>query len=135
MNEVPRIYDPLLVTVLVDGREITGFSPDGVITAERNEDDIFPNTGAKGDVAIAINAGNSGHVKIPLQHTSASIPFLRNLAAQRRFVPLTIADANGPDYVHITTEHAMIQKTPDAQRTKEIGSFEVNFFVPHLHFN
>ena len=49
-------YDPKKVNVNINGKIITGFSPDGVINVVRNEDIVTPTTGAKGDVTYNENA-------------------------------------------------------------------------------
>ena len=67
-------YDPKKVNVNINGKIITGFSPDGVINVVRNEDIVTPTTGAKGDVTYNEYANESGQVTLHLMGSSSSLP-------------------------------------------------------------
>ena len=75
-NKTVTTYDPQKVNVIVDGRVITGFASDGVVTLTRNSDSVTPAVGAKGDVAYSENADETGTVAITLMSTSASLSYL-----------------------------------------------------------
>ena len=81
-NKTVTTYDPQKVNVIVDGRVITGFASDGVVTLTRNSDSVTPAVGAKGDVAYSENADETGTVAITLMSTSASLSYLRGLEAK-----------------------------------------------------
>lgn len=49
-------YDPKKVNLVMNGKIITGFASDSMITIARNEDTVTTQVGVKGDVA-------SGHVQ------------------------------------------------------------------------
>ena len=49
-------YDPKKVSVIINGKEITGFGTDSVISVTRNEDIVTTQVGVKGDVAYSENA-------------------------------------------------------------------------------
>lgn len=125
-------YDPKKVNVIVGGRAITGFASDGVVTLTRNEDSVIPSTGAKGDVCYSENANETGTVAITLMSTSSSLPYLRELEAKRKAVPVTISDANDADGFTLSEDNCRVMKMPDINRQKEQGTVTVNIFVPHL---
>lgn len=127
-------YDPKKVNVIVNGKAITGFSADGVITVTRNEDTVTTVVGVKGDVGYSENANESGNVALTLMGTSASLAYLRNLCLKRTPVTITISDANDAGAVQIAEDECRILKPPDINRAKEIGSETVNIFVPALHY-
>ena len=127
-------YDPKKVNVNINGKIITGFSPDGVINVVRNEDIVTPTTGAKGDVTYNENANESGQVTLHLMGSSSSLPFLRSLAVKRKEIRLTITDANDAGAVQFAEERCRIIKPPDLANAKEIGSTDINNFVPTLNY-
>lgn len=127
-------YDPKKVNVIINGKAITGFSSDGVISVTRNEDTVTPTVGAKGDVAYSENANESGNIAINLMGTSASLAYLRNLCLKRTPLSVTISDANDAGAVQIAEEECRILKPPDINRAKEVGSETVNIFVPSLNY-
>ena len=127
-------YDPKKVNVNINGKIITGFSPDGVINVVRNEDIVTPTTGAKGDVTYNENANESGQVTLHLMGSSSSLPFLRSLAVKRKEIRLTITDANDAGAEQFAEERCRIIKPPDLAKAKEIGSTDINIFVPTLNY-
>lgn len=127
-------YDPKKVNVNINGKIITGFSPDGVINVVRNEDIVTPTTGAKGDVTYNENTNESGQVTLHLMGSSSSLPFLRSLAVKRKEIRLTITDANDAGAVQFAEERCRIIKPPDLAKAKEIGSTDINIFVPTLNY-
>ena len=127
-------YDPKKVNVNINGKIITGFSPDGVINVVRNEDIVTPTVGTKGDVTYNENANESGQVTLHLLGSSSSLPFLRSLAVKRKQIRLTITDANDAGAVQFAEERCRIIKPPDLAKAKEIGSTDINIFVPTLNY-
>ena len=127
-------YDPKKVNVNINGKIITGFSPDGVINVVRNEDIVTPTVGTKGDVTYNENANESGQVTLHLLGSSSSLPFLRSLAVKRKEIRLTITDANDVGAVQVAEEDCRVLKPADATRGKEVGGEQVNIFVPFLNF-
>lgn len=127
-------YDPKKVNVNINGKIITGFSPDGVINVVRNEDIVTPTVGTKGDVTYNENANESGQVTLHLLGSSSSLPLLRSLAVKRKEIRLTITDANDAGAVQFAEERCRIIKPPDLAKAKEIGSTDINIFVPTLNY-
>lgn len=127
-------YDPKKVNVVINGKVITGFSSDGVIEVTRNEDIVTTTVGAKGDVTYNENANESGQVTLHLLGSSSSLPFLRQLAIKRTEVRLTITDTNDVGAVQFAEERCRVIKPPDIIRAKEVGTADVNIFVPSLNY-
>ena len=127
-------YDPKKVNVNINGKIITGFSPDGVINVVRNEDIVTPTVGTKGDVTYNENANESGQVTLHLLGSSSSLPFLRSMAVKRKEIRPTITDANDAGAVQFAEERCRIIKPPDLAKAKEIGSTDINIFVPTLNY-
>ena len=67
-------YDPMKVSVAVDGRAVTGFADSSVVTVTRSEDIVSTTVGTQGDVVYSENANRSVTFARSLQVTSASIP-------------------------------------------------------------
>ena len=131
-NKTVTTYDPQKVNVIVDGRVITGFASDGVVTLTRNSDSVTPAVGAKGDVAYSENADETGTVAITLMSTSASLSYLRGLEAKRKMVTVSVQDVNDNDAFVMSCDNCRVLKMPDAARTKEQGTVTVNIYVPSM---
>lgn len=127
-------YDPKKVTVSLNGRALTGFAADGVVTLTHNEDIVTPTVGAQGDVAYSENANNSGQAALPLMSTSASLPYIRDLCAKRKPIRLSISDANDADAIQVNEEECRILKMPDTPRGKEETTINVNVYIPDLNY-
>ena len=131
-NKTVTTYDPQKVNVIVDGRVITGFASDGVVTLTRNSDSVTPAVGAKGDVAYSVNADETGTVAITLMSTSASLSYLRGLEAKRKMVTVSVQDVNDNDAFVMSCDNCRVLKMPDANRAKEQGTVTVNIYVPSM---
>lgn len=125
-------YDPKKVNVSVNGTTITGFAADGLVTVAKSEDAVATNVGVKGDVVYEENANESGTIALTLQQTSSSVSFLRNLAANRQRITVTISDSNDYDPIKVNASDCRILKMPDASRGKTTNTVTVNIFVPNL---
>ena len=77
-------YDPKKVSLVVNGRMITGFATDSMITVARSEDIVTTAVGVQGDVTYNENANESGTMTVTLSGTSSSLPSLRDLALRRK---------------------------------------------------
>lgn len=127
-------YDPKKVNLVLNGKIITGFASDSMITIARNEDTVTTQVGVKGDVAYNENANESGTITVTLMGTSSSLPYVRSLALKRKEVSLMIVDANDSGSVNVAEERCRVIKPPDITRAKEIGSESVSIFVPSLNY-
>ena len=123
-------YDPKKVNLVLNGKILTGFASDSMITIARNEDTVTTQVGVKGDVAYNENANESGTITV----TSSSLPYVRSLALKRKEVSLMIVDANDSASVNVAEERCRVIKPPDITRAKEIGSESVSIFVPSLNY-
>lgn len=127
-------YDPKKVNLVMNGKIITGFASDSMITIARNEDTVTTQVGVKGDVAYNENANESGTITVTLMGTSSSLPYVRSLALKRKEVSVMIVDANDSASVNVAEERCLVIKPPDITRAKEIGSESVSIFVPSLNY-
>ena len=127
-------YDPKKVNLVLNGKIITGFASDSMITIARNEDTVTTQVGVKGDVAYNENANESGTITVTLMGTSSSLPYVRSLALKRKEVSVMIVDANDSASVNVAEERCSVIKPPDITRAKEIGSESVSIFVPSLNY-
>lgn len=126
-------YDPMKITVAVDGRTITGWAADGIVTLTRNEDTVTPITSVKGETTYDENANTSGTAALTLMSTSSSLSYLRDLCDRRKPVRLTISDVNEDDPIQVNEENCRITKVADAPRVKNSGAVTVNIFIPELN--
>ena len=127
-------YDPKKVNLVMNGKIITGFASDSMITIARNEDTVTTQVGVKGDVAYNENANESGTITVTLMGTSSSLPYVRSLALKRKEVSVMIVDANDSASVNVAEERCRVIQPPDITRAKEIGSESVSIFVPSLNY-
>lgn len=127
-------YDPTKVSLVVNGRMITGFATDSMITVARNEDMVTTAVGVQGDVTYNENANESGTMTVTLSGTSSSLPFLRDLALRRKPFSVLLVDANDDSNVYVSGDRSRITRPPDLTRAKEIGSETVTIFVPSLEY-
>ena len=127
-------YDPKKVNLVMNGKIITGFASDSMITIARNEDTVTTQVGVKGDVAYNENANESGTITVTLMGTSSSLPYVRSLALTRKEVSVMIVDANESASVNVAEDRGRVITPPDITRAKEIGSESVSIFVPSLNY-
>ena len=114
-------YDPKKVNLVMNGKIITGFASDSMITIARNEDTVTTQVGVKGDVAYNENANESGTITVTLMGTSSSLPYVRSLALKRKEVSVMIVDANDSASVNVAEERcrgsALACSTRSSSRT------------------
>lgn len=103
-------YDPKKVNLVLNGKILTGFASDSMITIARNEDTVTTQVGVKGDVAYNENANESGTITVTLMGTSSSLPYVRSLALKRKEVSLMIVDANDSASVNVAEERCRVIK-------------------------
>lgn len=127
MNEI-RTFNPKDVTVIYNGRAITGFAEDSVVRFEKNEDNMIPYVGAQGEVSVAINADNTGMATIELSSTSPFIRILSSAARSNTIAPFSVIDMNDAGISAGGTQ-AWIVKSPDISISKNVESIEVQFFI------
>lgn len=123
-------YDPMKVSVIVDGRIITGFSDASMVVITRSEDIVSTAVGTQGDVVYSENANRSGTITLSLQETSASVDFLRGIARGRKEVSVVISDANKTPTEVTSANRCRVTKIPDNKKEKTAGSIDVTIFAP-----
>ena len=125
-------YDPMKVSVVVDGRVVTGFADASMVTVTRSEDIVSTTVGTQGDVVYSESANKSGTITMSLQVTSASIIWLRNIAKSRKEVSVVISDANQSPAEVTSASHCRIIKIPDNKKEKTAGSVDITIFAPEI---
>lgn len=124
-------YDVRKVSVIVDGKYITGFSDDAKVSVEKAEDTQIEYIGVEGDVDFAKNSNESGTVKIKLKSTSPSVGYLNGLANARKQFAISVVDTND-NGVQANGTEAVVKKPMFPDRDKEIGEVEFEIFVGDL---
>lgn len=124
-------YDVKKITVVVDGRFLTGFSADSKVKAERMEDTQIEYIGVDGEVDTSINANNAGTVTVTLKSTSPSVGYLNRLANSRKVLAVSIIDLN-TNGVNATGTNAFVRKPMFPDTSKEIADVEYEIFVGDL---
>ena len=110
-------YDPKKVNLVMNGKIITGFASDSMITIARNEDTVTTQVGVKGDVAYNENANESGTITVTLMGTSSSLPYVRSLALKRKEVSVMIVDANDSASVNVAAASSNRLTSPAQRRS------------------
>lgn len=127
-------YDPRLVAVIVNGRQIVGFAEGTFIEGERNTERYSADVGAKGEVTFVRSADDTGTITITLKHNSPSNPYLYELWRQQddpSAEPITILvqDRNFDGDVGIGGSECKIVNLPAFSRGDEIEDAEWEFLV------
>lgn len=114
--------------VIVDGKPLSGFSPDSIVTVEYNSAAATLTEGADGTPAVAFKRGmRGGSFKISLMQTSMDNGFLSALLQAQKFGTSNGVSAS----IAITSSgetHSMprcfIEQEPSASYNSEIGTRE-----------
>lgn len=123
------VYDSLNVNVNVNGRLVTGFGEDTMISCSRNEDRMIPYSGVKGDYAASINNNKSGTIQITLSMSSPMNAYLQDLAVNKQFFPVSIYDVNDETAMRAGGNDCMIQTEPANERGGELVDRTWTIFV------
>ena len=125
-------YDPRKVSVVVDGRIVTGFADSSMITIARSEDIVSTSVGTQGDVVYSESANRSGTLTMSLQSTSASLVWLKNIAKSRKEISVVITDASQTPAEVTNASRCRITRIPDNKKEKTAGSVDVTIFAPEI---
>ena len=125
-------YDPRKVSVVVDGRIVTGFADSSMITIARSEDIVSTSVGTQGDVVYSESANRSGTLTMSLQTTSASLVWLKNIAKSRKEISVVITDASQTPAEVTNASRCRITRIPDNKKEKTAGSVDVTIFAPEI---
>lgn len=121
-----KLYSFLETTLLINGREMTGFDQsDDSIIVRRLEDSMGHVVGNKGEMAAFVRGSKAGEVVFKLQQTSDDNTFLSALIAAAEngaFIPVAFMykDNLGNDIV--TGNKGYIRRPADMQRGTPVGS-------------
>ena len=125
-------YDPRKVSVVVDGRIVTGFADSSMITIARSEDIVSTSVGTQGDVVYSESANRSGTLTMSLQSTSASLVWLKNIEKSRKEISVVITDASQTPAEVTNASRCRITRIPDNKKEKTAGSVDVTIFAPEI---
>lgn len=131
-----KLYSFAETTLLINGREITGFDgSDDSIAMRRLEDSMGHVIGNKGEMAAYVRASKAGEIVIKLQQTSDDNLFLSTLMAAAEngaFVPVAalFKDNLGNDIV--TGNRGYLRRPSDLQRGTPVGSQTWGIVVERL---
>lgn len=131
MPQAPQVtnYSFEKVSVIVKGQFLTAFMDGSVIKCSKNEDNKVPHVGADGGVTFATNTDNTGTITITLKQTSPSLTLIASLQDSATPFPIQVIDANKDGKFRAGGTQAVILKTPDRERGKEVTGVEVSFYV------
>jgi len=120
-------YDPKKVSVIVSGRQITGFADGTFINVTRDTESFTDNVGSDGEVARTRSNDNRGSIVITLQQISDSNDFLSQLLAADELngggvFNVLVRDQLGRAIYQAA--EAWIQKPADSEFAREAGSRE-----------
>ncbi|MED3932965.1 phage structural protein [Priestia megaterium] len=124
------MYDAQLVTVIVDGRFITGFADGSFVSSEKDEESYTTKIGAQGDVARSKVNNPLGTITLTLLQESPSNRYLKQKAKTDALFPIwvTAPDGQGGTEKSGGTQ-AYIKKLPSKEYEEESGSREYEFQV------
>ncbi|WP_296113124.1 phage structural protein [uncultured Anaerococcus sp.] len=122
-------YDPEKVVASIGSMFLTGFADDTMIEVEKNEDDTLVKVGLDGHVSYTENLDKTATVKISLMSTSPCIPYIRELANNKREFPFSMVDMND-NGTNVACDRCRIVKKPNIVVKKEAESVEFEVFVP-----
>ncbi len=119
-------YDASLVTVIVEGRFLTGFDEGEMVSWEKDEENFSTKIDAQGNTATAVVNNTLGTITIPLNQTSPDLKFMKNLANTKKEFPIWVQSPTEK----IGGTRAMVKKTPDGSFSDETEAreFEIQVF-------
>lgn len=131
-----KLYSFVETTLLVNGREITGFdNSDDSLAMRRLEDSMGHVVGNKGEMAVYRRASKVGEILVKLQQTSDDNLFFSTLmgtAENGAFVPVAILfkDNLGNDIV--TGNRGYLRRPADMQRGTTVSTQQWGIVVERL---
>ncbi len=128
------VYNPVLVSVLWRGIELTGFAADSKVELAPNEDRINPVVGVDGDVTYNINANGTATLKITLASGSPHCTMLTEDAANSVEGQLAVRDANKDGGFIVACDDCVMLGLPVKKRAKNGEAEEFTFFIPQLDY-
>ena len=124
-----EIFDFKKVSVIVNGKYLTGFMDGTAVQAEKNEDNKIPHVGADGSVTFSNSADETGTITVTLKQNSPSLKMLLALADTKTVVfPVKVIDGN-TNKVRAGGNQAVILKPPSVEWGSEISGVEVQFYI------
>lgn len=125
------VYDPRDCIVTVNGQYITGFSEDGKIEIEKNEDNIAHKVGVDGIVSFGVSADGTATATVKLVSTSPSIPLFRELSKTNRLFDLSIVDMNENQDNIASGDCVIVKPMTEYRGNKEVEDVEIEILIPY----
>ena len=122
------VYDAKDVTVIRNGRIITGFADGDAITIGQNEEAFSTLVGIQGDVSQSNSNDKTGFCTLVLKATSPANQELKADFNRGDNTPLQVINANSGGGTSGGTE-ARIKKLPEESFSNEEGTREYEFFI------
>lgn len=125
-------YNPLDVSVIVNGTYLTGFAEGSFVVCSQSEDGYTTSVGAQGDVSVSITHNPLGTITVTLQHDSPYVGYLDRIAAAKTIVSLWVL-YNGRPKKKTGGTQAMIRRAanvtysdnaPDSNRSYDFDVFD-----------
>ena len=112
------LYDPkdIQLIVGVTGHEITGFSPNSMITISYNEELMTTQQGAQGEVGFGVNPSTMGTLEFSLLQVHPDNAVMSNIALLRRPFPWICRDSGGKS--HGESLISVVSKMPSLKFSK-----------------
>jgi hypothetical protein len=109
---------------------LSGFADDSHVVIEPNGEGTTKVVGADGEVSRSISPDNTGKIKVSLQQTSDSVPYLQKMfdldqETGAGIAPLMVTDLSGG--VLAQTDQAWITALPTRTYGKATQNIEVQF--------
>lgn len=122
------VFDVKKTSVIVDGHYVTGWMDGSIITASKNEDNVIPHVGAKGEVSYSESNNGTGTITLTIKQNSPSFPKMVALAKGSREFVTSVVDTN-TNNTKAGGNECRILKVPDVSWANEVGGVEIQIFV------
>ncbi|MBY8913312.1 DUF3277 domain-containing protein [Bacillus sp. YC2] len=122
-------YNPMDVSVTVDGKIVTGFSEGTMVSCSKDEENFQTKMSAKGEASMAITNNKLGTVTLTLSQGSPFVAMLNKYANTGKQFPIWVNSA-GSVKEKIGGTSAAVKKNADAEFSDEVGDreFEIQVF-------
>lgn len=123
-----QVFDPMKVMVIWGGVVLTGYAEGSIVSCEKSEESSNAKVGALGEVTQMINSDNTGKITISLATNSPSLGMLTRDAQAHSIKPIQVIDMN-TEALNAGGSEAWVIKTPDLNKTREVGDVDIEIYV------
>lgn len=122
-------YDPKKVTVIINGKVMTGFRDGDIYVYEELDDRFTPYEGADGEVDYSKRPSNAAQITIGFKQGSESLKYIHQLINDEDPIRILVLN-NNENGEKITGENGVILRRPNSNSGKEISEREVVIHLP-----